>query len=79
MKNEIKTNTTRTFLTNDELYHLFSLKCRENKQKIGDRINLLIATDLGISISTKIKPVNQSLFENTEINSTPKEASDEVA
>lgn len=64
MKTEIKTNTSRTFLTNDELYHLFSIKCRKNKQRIGDRLNALIAADLNISVP----------FDNKE-NKNPEETS----
>jgi hypothetical protein len=68
MKNEIKTNTTRTFLTNDELYHSFALKCRKNKQKIGDRLNALIKADLELSAPVYTTIEEPHLFKNTKTN-----------
>jgi len=69
-------NTTKTFKTNDDLYESFIISCKLSRKKVFERINELMIEDVKKS---PINSVNQSLFENPEINSTPKEASDEVA
>jgi len=43
---KLKLNRAVNFRTNEDLYYEFALKCKVNKQKIGDRINTLIAADV---------------------------------
>ena len=60
-----KLNKTATFKTNEDLYYDFSLKCRLNKQKIGDRLNDLISADLKASAPLYVVP-EPVLFEDVE-------------
>jgi hypothetical protein len=61
---KMKLNRGVTFRTNEDLYFEFGLKCKQNKQKIGDRLNALIIADLN----------NSTPFENKE-NQTHEETS----
>lgn len=71
--NTMKFDRTVTFHANAELYYEFSLKCKLNKQKIGDRLNALISADLKSSapLSAAPEPV---LFDASE---TPDETAGE--
>lgn len=64
----LKLNRAVNFRTNEDLYYDFALKCKLNKQKIGDRINFLIAADLQTSTphySVSETTKEQSLFDKT--------------
>ena len=63
---DIKLNHPVNFRTNEDMYKKFTRKCDENNQFNQDRINLLIAADLGMSISFKTNPENETLFESID-------------
>jgi len=66
MKTEkLKLNKSATFATNENLYYDFSLKCKLNKQKIGDRLNALMFADLQDN-STHPSTADKDLFSSTK-------------
>jgi len=63
---KLKLNRAVNFRTNEDLYYDFALKCKLQKQKIGDRLNSLIVADL--QSSTPIYTVAEPEFsENPDI------------
>lgn len=61
----LKLNKTATFKTNEDLYYDFALKCKLNKQKIGDRLNALISADVKTSAPLYVVP-EPVLFDDVE-------------
>jgi len=79
-KQKLKLNRAVNFRTNEDLYYEFALKCKSNKQKIGDRINTLIAAD--VVASTPVYTVTEEpvLFDvpnSSSITEDPADASAE--
>jgi len=70
---KLKLNKAVNFRTNEDLYYEFALKCKVNKQKIGDRINALIAQDV-------VAPVHvYTIIEEPNSSSTTEEPVDACA
>jgi len=61
----LKLNRAVNFRANEDLYYDFALKCKLNKQKIGDRLNALMFADLQDN-STHPSTADKDLFSSTK-------------
>lgn len=64
---KLKLNRAVNFRTNEDLYYDFALKCKLNKQKIGDRLNALMTVDLQVTIPSYVA-FDKDLHEKIEIS-----------
>jgi len=76
---KLKLNRAVNFRTNEDLYYEFALKCKVNKQKIGDRINALIAADVVASAPVCTVIEEPAHFDVPNSSSTAEEPADASA